>query len=96
MGLKRNLDIFKYGKTLNFSDAYTKIINVSGDKKYLTIQTATFDDLRLENTLIYEEHIFVPSVSENSNNFIKQGYEYLKTLPEYANAIDVLEEGQML
>jgi hypothetical protein len=36
-------------------------------------------------------HHFVPSVEDDAPNFIKQGYEYLKTLNEFENAIDVLE-----
>jgi len=31
---------------------------------------------------------FVPSVSDGAENFIKQGYEHLKTLPKFQNAID--------
>ena len=32
---------------------------------------------------------FTPSVAEGSENTIKQAYEYLKTLPEFADAVDV-------
>ena len=31
---------------------------------------------------------FIPSVEDTSSNFIKQGYEYLKTLDEYADLVD--------
>lgn len=34
---------------------------------------------------------FRPLVNIDSDNFIKQGYEYLKTLPEFEGATDVLE-----
>ena len=37
---------------------------------------------------------FVPSTDDNAPNFIKQAYLYLKTLPEFNDATDVLEEGQ--
>jgi hypothetical protein len=31
---------------------------------------------------------------DDSKNFIKQGYEYLKTLTDFQDAADVLETGQ--
>lgn len=37
---------------------------------------------------------FKPDTTDKANNYRKQGYEYLKTLPNYSGAIDVLEDGQ--
>lgn len=73
--------------------AYIKILSITGDKNKIRIKVGTHTSNK-ENLLTVEVVEFTPSVSNTSYNFIKQGYEYLKTLPEYANAIDVLEEGQ--
>lgn len=36
----------------------------------------------------HKDYSFTPSVDEFSNNFIKQGYLHLKTLPEFVGATD--------
>lgn len=38
---------------------------------------------------IARKYTFTPSVASGSENFIKQAYEHLKTLPEFAGAADV-------
>jgi hypothetical protein len=39
---------------------------------------------------------FEPNVLSTAKNFIEQGYEYLKTLDGFKDAIDLLDEGQMV
>lgn len=36
-----------------------------------------------------EIHQFIPSVEDGAENFIKQAYEYLRTLPEFQFAVNV-------
>lgn len=83
-------------ETLVLENCYIKIKNVYGNKNSLTLNVCIYSSC--DKTVIIDELIytFVPSVEVNSDNFIKQGYEYLKTLPEYSTATDVLEDGQML
>lgn len=85
-------------KGIIINDAYGKIINLSGTKDKVTYTVAFFvnselaqDDSNAFNSLRYS---FVPLQTENSDRWDKQAYEHLKTLPEYVNAIDVLDEGQ--
>lgn len=69
------------------SNAYHKIISQEGDKNQLKIQVGIFaakDERLIKSTV----HTFTPSVADEASNFIKQGYEYLKTLSEYADAVD--------
>lgn len=40
----------------------------------------------------YYSHI--PDMSDNSPNYHKQGYRHIKSLTEFENAVDVLENGQ--
>lgn len=77
------------------NDAYARIFFLNWDKQRLNIGIEYFVDKASAdsgkpnfNTFFYE---FPPSVAEGSLNFVKQGYEYLKTLPEFVDTIDVLE-----
>lgn len=81
---------------IELSDCYIKIVSLEGDKHIIKFRVARYTDDTQENLINIQEHSFVPSVSNNSENFIKQAYGYLKILPEYEGAVDVLEEGQML
>jgi predicted choloylglycine hydrolase len=70
--------------TFSIKDAYIVVYTVTGNKESAKITVhCRGNDIAL--TRFYE---FKPSVEEGSDNFIKQAYEYLKTLPEYANATD--------
>lgn len=71
-----------------FENAYFVISNVAGGKDGLEIRVNAYADsskLTIYGSLKYT---FVPSVAEDSENFIKQGYEFLKTLPDYMDAVD--------
>lgn len=83
-------------KEVNFQGCYIQIINVTGNKEKVDIDVATFSDSTKQNIINTTSYSFVPTVGVDADDFIKQGYEYLKTLPEYADAIDILEEGQTL
>jgi hypothetical protein len=64
--------------------AYCKIIHVAGDKEILQINVESTSDEFKKTEMFF----FKPSIEENAPNFIKQGYLHLKTLPEFADAID--------
>ena len=83
-------------------NAYWKVAAVVGGKDYLTIRLEaylnesaahdTFEDGKLiarkKDPLLIQNRAFRPSVEEGAENFIKQAYEYLKTLPEFEGATD--------
>jgi len=87
-------------QTKNYPSAYVRIDEIIGDKATITLivnvyeskPTIKADDEGVE----YEESNrldelffnFAPSVADGSSNFIKQGYEYLKTTDIFANATD--------
>lgn len=85
---------------LYVENLYIKIISISGNKNKLIIMVGIYlskeSSKNLKEPIEVEEHNFTPYVGNGSDDFIKQGYEYLKTLSEYANAIDVLDEGQVV
>ena len=65
-------------------NAYIKVRNVSGDKDNLNANVVFTND-KIEFDKNYS---FSASVADNAPNFIKQAYEYLKTLPEFENSED--------
>jgi hypothetical protein len=75
-----------------FSDSYALIYKLSGSKELLYIQLHWYIDqearLNKKQPVGIKSFTFSPSVDADSENFIKQGYEYLKTLPEFSDAID--------
>lgn len=92
MALQKRHTIIVFGKELAFDEAYQKILKVTGNKNRLEINLAVYDDSLQKYLIESRVFYFSPSVDEGSSNFIKQGYEYLKTLEEYKDAIDVLED----
>lgn len=90
MALKKTIEM-KNG--LIVSDAYIRIDSISGFKGGLDISVNSYVSKEafeiFQGYLEQNTHHFVPSVEDGSLNFIKQGYDHLKTLPEYADAIDV-------
>jgi len=77
------------GKILDFPSAYFQINYLSGTKFCQEITLTAYDDAEKQNVICQNIYTFRPSVSEGSLNFIKQGYEFLKTLQEFAEAVDV-------
>ena len=87
MALKKSMvkTVDGFDGTLSVTDAYWKIINISGDKNELSVVIQAFNG---EQQVGGYAGSFVPSVDENAENFIRQAYLYLKTLPEFEDAVD--------
>jgi hypothetical protein len=68
------------------ANAYIKVEAVEASKDIgsisVSITVAT-------GSKIARKYTFTPSVASGSENFIKQAYEHLKTLPEFAGSTDV-------
>lgn len=67
---------------VNLQNAYIKIENVNGSKELVTATVTT----RIGENTKTKFYNFAPDM--NGSNYIKQAYEYLKTLPEFADASD--------
>lgn len=95
MALSKNNKISIGGKDIVFENCYIKIVFDNGTKNKRQITVMFYDNKEnlnpIGNPKYYE---FIPDVSCDSDNFIKQGYEYLKTLDEYKDAVDLLDEYQ--
>lgn len=87
MALRTTIKKNVYGEDKSY-ECYAKITYISGDKQSI--------NMNVEHKLFSNQSItmgvlgykFKPSTEDSSENFIKQGYQYLKTLVEYTDAID--------
>jgi len=68
-------------------NAYIKILTLQGSKENINIYVGVFSEDKTR-CITANNYSFVPSVVDDSDNFIKQGYEYLKTLPEFEDTKD--------
>ena len=72
---------------------YAKVVNVSGNKNRVVADLFYYASAAVSNangSAIYtEQHTFVPSVVDGSDNFIKQAYGAIKVLPAFSGASDV-------
>jgi hypothetical protein len=85
MALKINLQVTPYGQLISLSDVVVKVVGVTGTKEIIT---ATIE-FRKDDALIKNEMVDLPaSVADGAENFIKQAYNQLKTLPDYSGAVD--------
>jgi hypothetical protein len=72
------------GETSVEMDAYIRVNDVIAKKpvSFIDVEIKTGDVGRME------QHQFEADLSDNAENHIKQAYKYLKTLPEFAGAVD--------
>jgi hypothetical protein len=95
MALKQNITL---NNGLNIENAYIRIDTFSGSKKSVQIIVNSYiSQESFNNGIGYLEqniYTFTPDVSNTAKLVIKQGYEYIKTLEEYKDAVDLLDEGQ--
>jgi hypothetical protein len=82
-------------KTISIDNAYIKIIGLQGNKTDINLTVGIYDK-KDGNLLKSSCHSFTPNVSDTAKNFIQQGYEYIKTLDEYKDAVDLLDDGQTI
>jgi hypothetical protein len=71
---------------LTVTNGYLRVTEVSGSKNRVAF-SVSFAVASDTDAVKYERFDFVPNM--DGDNFIKQAYEYLKTLPDYADATDV-------
>jgi len=82
---------YKPNLEVKIPDCYWKITKLRGDKNRIEFYLGVFRDKEkadagiIINEFLYE---FVPDL-ESSDNFIAQAYNYLKTLPNFENAINI-------
>lgn len=97
MGLQKTMTL---DNGLVVPDAYIRIDTVSGCKTDIQVGVNYYvsqQDFQDGKGFIQQKlYNFVPDVSDAAANFIKQGYDFLKSFPDLLGAVDVLENGQSL
>lgn len=86
MALSKTVVKTIYGKEIQLEGAYITIGKLSGNKNGMQISVDVFTDTTKSEIIDNYQYSFIPLL--NGDNFIAQAYEYLKTLPEYADIID--------
>ena len=87
MAFKLNYQKNIEGFSPMFAMSYCRVDRVNAGKDNGTARVMYFSE---DKSLILgiAEFAFVPSVADGAKNYIAQAYDYLKTLPEFAGAID--------
>lgn len=76
-----------YGTPVRIANAYYQVATLNGSKSVQQIFVSVFNNAQKDKQIEVLTYSFVPNLESNSN-FIAQAYDYLKTLPEYAEATD--------
>lgn len=75
-----------FGDDKTFQNTYRKVTNYTGTKEQIFVVVSTYKNKELMQLISADGFSFKPQM--NNENFIKQAYEYLKTLPEFVNTQD--------
>ncbi|MER2190617.1 MAG: hypothetical protein ABS951_06615 [Solibacillus sp.] len=89
MALQKAVTKIVYGEQLVFDEAYHQITSITGNKHQIEMQLTTYKNANKDTVLSNKTYLFEPSQADNAARWDKQGYEYLKTTDEFADAIDV-------
>lgn len=95
MGLKMSMTL---DSGIPVPQAYIRIGRLEDNNKFLTIYVDSYYDhqsfLDGKNSIQSRSYNFPADVTDSAKNYRKQGYEFMKTLSDFQDADDVLEEGQ--
>jgi hypothetical protein len=85
MAIQKTYALKVCGKEVAFENAYCKVNKQEGTKNSVSfdVNFLTAKDGQIIDSKIYQ---FTPDLS--GSNFIRQAYDHLKTLPEFAGATD--------
>lgn len=87
MALTKQIEmVSNFGDTVVFNDAYIKVTEIKGNKNNIICTYVVYMGKEKQTGLTVSTIEFTPNL--DGDNFIKQGYEYIKSLPEYSDAID--------
>lgn len=82
MALNKNIEL---GNGIKVEGAYLRVENISITKEDISFSLCKYVK---NNTQYFDKAVYVSLYDINGENPFKQAYLYLKTLPEYADAID--------
>ena len=86
MALKKTVTLKNnFGEDSVFGNAYIRVVQVIASKRSCN---ASVQFCKSADGVVLQTSDYSFDVNLEGGNFIKQSYEYLKTLPEFADAVD--------
>ena len=86
------INSIQLGSGISVDNAYIKIESFDGNKTTASICTASYLSRQAavdgKSSLESNNYSFPHSVEDGALNIVKQGYEHLKTLPEFVDSVD--------
>lgn len=85
-------------ESIEIENAYFRIESISGTKNKMSMTVSIYSNKNNSipgKQLFSIGYIFIPNLDEGSDNIFKQGYTFLKSLPEFIDAkddLDIIEE----
>lgn len=86
MALLKNIEKTIYGSRIVIDSAYIVINQLDWNKECTKILVFIFDSKDKENIIETKNYEFISALE--GENFVKQAYEYLKTLEEFKDSKD--------
>lgn len=87
MALKKSITALNnFQEQQTFDNAYIKVHKISGGKEGMQVVALTYKSEGSDVVIKTTKFDFVPAL--NGVNFIAQAYDYMKEMPEFADAKD--------
>lgn len=78
---------------VKIEDCYLKVVSLSGDQQQVGIVLGAFANKENADNgfphIDLLEYYFEPNLDENAKEWITQSYNYLKSLEDFSDALDV-------
>ncbi|WP_186115435.1 hypothetical protein [Burkholderia gladioli] len=91
MALTKTMAMQAFGQSIPVPNAYIKVSAVNVTKTNANAFVFVFASDRT-TVISQSQYMFVPNLADGSPNVITQAYSYLKTLDQFAGAIDVADD----
>ncbi|WP_186119583.1 hypothetical protein [Burkholderia gladioli] len=91
MALTKSMTVQAFGQDVTIPDAYVKVTVVNVTTKNANAFVCIFAADRT-TVISQSQYMFTPALADSSPNVIAQAYAYLKTLDQFAGAIDVADD----
>lgn len=87
MALKQTITLVdQFDESVTFTDAYLRIDRLEGGKNEMTAYLSFYKTSESKRHLVSKTYNFQPDLG--GANFLAQAYGHLKTLSEFAGAVD--------
>ncbi len=87
MALKQTITLVdQFEENVTFANAYLRVDRLEGGKNKMTVYLSFYKTPESKRNLVSKTYNFEPDL--NGANFLAQAYTHLKTLPEFAGAVD--------